>query len=338
VEKKNTMKGGRRAALGAIGGVMLAGAGFILPSTAALAADQYPSKPITINVPFSAGGTTDILARAIGQKLGQKWGVSVVVENKPGAGGNIGTAQVARSAPDGYTLVMGTIGTHAINPNLYKDMPYDAVKDFQPITRTAMVPNALVVQKDAPYNTVQELIEYGKKNPGMLTFGSSGHGSTLHMSGETFKMMTGVDMIHVPYKGSSPAVADLLGGQISMIFDNLPSALPHVKSGTLKALAVTSSSRAEQLPETPTIAESGVDGYAVMSWFGLWAPKDTPKEIVNKLNEAVVEIIKDPEMQQTIRSQGAIPHPESPEEFAAFIDSETKKWRDVVKSAGLTIQ
>src|SRR5690606_30354248 len=181
-------------------------------------------------------------------------------------------------------------------------------------------------------------IEYGKKNPGMLTFGSSGHGSTLHMSGETFKMMTGVDMIHVPYKGSSPAVADLLGGQISMIFDNLPSALPHVKSGTLKALAVTSSSRAEQLPETPTIAESGVDGYAVMSWFGLWAPKDTPKEIVNKLNEAVVEIIKDPEMQQTIRSQGAIPHPESPEEFAAFIDSETKKWRDVVKSAGLTIQ
>ncbi|NYT23671.1 tripartite tricarboxylate transporter substrate binding protein [Alcaligenaceae bacterium] len=326
-------------ATGLLGRLLAAAAGVMIAATPAVAAaTNYPTKPIIINVPFSAGGTTDILARAIGQQLGQKWGVSVVVENKPGAGGNIGTAQVARSAPDGHTLVMGTIGTHAINPNLYKDMPYDAVKDFEPITRTAMVPNALIVQKDAPYSTVQELIEYGKANPGKLTFGSSGHGSTLHMSGETFKMMTGVDMVHVPYKGSSPAVADLLGGQISMIFDNLPSALPHVKAGSFKALGVTSAARAEQLPDVPTVSEAGVQGYEVMSWFGLWAPKGTPPEVVKKLNAAVVEIINDPDMQQTIRSQGAIPHPEAPEEFAAFIASETKKWGDVVRSANLTIQ
>ncbi len=329
----------QRGAALLLGKLLGAAAGVMIAITPALAGDtKYPSRPITINVPFSAGGTTDILARAIGQRLGQKWDVSVVVENKTGAGGNIGTAQVARSAADGYTIVMGTIGTHAINPNLYKNMPYDAIKDFAPITRAAMVPNALVVPKDAPYNTVQEMIEYGKANPGTLTFGSSGHGSTLHMSGETFKMMTDVDMIHVPYKGSSPAVADLLGGQISMIFDNLPSALPHIKNGRLKALAVTSATRAEQLPDVPTVAEAGVPGYEVMSWFGLWAPKNTPPAIVKKLNEAVVEIINSPDMQQTIRSQGAIPHPETPEQFAAFIDSETKKWGDVVRSAKLTIQ
>ncbi len=305
---------------------------------AAETAQSYPSKPITIIVPFSAGGTTDILARSIGQKLGERWKTSVVVENKPGAGGNIGTAQVARSAPDGYTLVMGTIGTHAINPSLYKDMPYDAIKGFAPISRAAMVPNALVVPSAAPYDTVQALIAYGKANPGKLTFGSSGHGSTLQMSGETFKVMTGVDMQHVPYKGSSPAVADLLGGQISMIFDNLPSALPHIKSGRLKVLAVTSAQRSEQLPDVPTVAQAGVPGYEVMSWFGLWAPAGTPPDIVAKLNQAVVEIIQMPDMQKQIRDQGALPHPESPAEFAAFIAAEGKKWADVVRNANLAIQ
>lgn len=315
------------------------GAALMAAGTAPAMADagNYPNRPITINVPFSAGGTTDILARSIGQQLGERWKVSVVVENKPGAGGNIGTAQVARSAPDGYTLVMGTIGTHAINPSLYKDMPYDAVKDFAPITRTAMVPNALVVPANAPYSTVQEMIAYAKKNPGKLSFGSSGHGSTLHMSGETFKMMTGVDIVHVPYKGSAPAVADLLGSQISMIFDNLPSALPHIQAGRLKALAVTSAARSEQLPDTPTVAESGVPGFAVMSWFGLWAPANTPAAVVKKLNAEVVAIINTPEMQDAIRKQGALPHPETPEEFAAFIDSESKRWSEVVRKANLTI-
>ncbi|MFA4913993.1 MAG: tripartite tricarboxylate transporter substrate binding protein [Burkholderiaceae bacterium] len=307
-------------------------------AVAAESAQNYPSKPITIIVPFSAGGTTDILARGIGQKLGERWKVSVVIENKPGAGGNIGSAQVARSAPDGYMLVMGTIGTHAINPGLYKEMPYDAIKDFAPITRAAMVPNALVVPREAPYNTIKELIAFGKANPGKLTFGSSGHGSTLHMSGETFKVMTGVDMVHVPYKGSSPAVADLLGGQISMIFDNLPSALPHIKSGRLKVLALTSAQRSDQLPDVPTLAEAGVPGYDVVSWFGLWAPAGTPADIVNKINQAVVAIIESPDMQKQIREQGAMPHPESPAEFAAFIQTEGKKWADVVRSANLTIQ
>jgi len=305
---------------------------------AAESAQAYPSKPITIIVPFTAGGTTDILARGIGQKLGERWKTSVVVENKPGAGGNIGSAQVARATPDGYMLVMGTIGTHAINPSLYKDMPYDAIKDFAPITRAAMVPNALVVPAAAPYDDVKALIAYGKANPGKLTFGSSGHGSTLHMSGETFKIMTGVDMVHVPYKGSSPAVADLLGGQISMIFDNLPSALPHIKSGRLKVLALTSAQRSDQLPDVPTMAQAGVPGYDVVSWFGLWAPARTPPDIVAKINQAVVDIINTPEMQKQIRDQGALPNPESPDAFAAFIAAEGKKWADVVRSANLVVQ
>ncbi len=340
---KTTISGtfGQRAGMTAIRrmGVSLVAAGLAFAIAPAVQAQtSYPTKQILINVPFSAGGTTDLLARAIGQRLSEKWKVPVIVENRPGAGGNIGTAQVARSTPDGYTLVMGTIGTHTINPALYKNMPYDAIKDFAPITRTAMVSNALVVPPDAPYNTVQELIAYGKANPGKLTFGSSGHGSTLHLSGETFKMMTGVDMQHVPYKGSAPAVSDLLGGHISMIFDNLPSALPYIQTGKLKVLAVTAPERAEQLPKVPTMSEAGVNGYGVTSWFGLWAPAATPPDVVKKLNEAVVEIINSPQMQQTIRSQGATPHPETPEQFAAFIQSETKKWADVVKAANLTVQ
>jgi tripartite-type tricarboxylate transporter receptor subunit TctC len=308
----------------------------MLPSAMAESANDFPSKPITIVVPFSAGGTTDILARLIGQKLTERWKVAVVVDNKLGAGGNIGTAQVARSAPDGYTLVMGTIGTHAINPSLYATMPYDALKDFAPITRTAMVPNALVVNASAPFNSVKELIAYGKANPGKLTFGSSGHGSTLQMSGELFKMMTQVDMVHVPYKGSAPAVADLMGNQISMIFDNMPSALPHVKAGKFKALAVTSGTRVPQLADVPTMAEAGVADYEVMSWFGLWAPARTPAPVVEKLNRAIVEILRTPEVQQKISEQGAVPSADTPAEFDSFIRAETEKWNKVVKAAKLT--
>lgn len=309
--------------------------GASIQSVQAETASNYPSKPITIVVPFSSGGTTDILARLIGQKLSERWKVSVIVDNKPGAGGNIGTAQVARSEPDGYTLVMGTIGTHAINPSLYANMRYDAINDFSPITRTAMVPNALVVNANAPFNSVKDLLAYAKANPGKLTFGSSGHGSTLHMSGELLKMIAQVDITHVPYKGSSPAIADLLGNQISMIFDNMPSALPHVKSGRLKALAVTSGTRVPQLPEVPTMIEAGVPGYEVMSWFGLWAPAKTPKPILDKINQAVVEILKSPEVVQQISDQGAIPFPETPSSFDAFIRQESEKWAKVVKAAKL---
>jgi tripartite-type tricarboxylate transporter receptor subunit TctC len=288
-------------------------------------------------VAFPAAGTTDILARLIGQKLTEKFKQTVVVENRPGAGGNIGTAYVAKAPPDGYTIMMGTIGTQAINPSLYKKMPYDAAKDFVPITRAAMVPNLLVVNKDAPYNTLAEMMAFGKANPGKLTYGSSGNGTTLHLSGELFNLMSGSKITHIPYKGSTPAVADLLGGQISMIFDNMPSVIQQVKSGRLKALAVTSAQRNPQLPEIPTIQELGVAGYEVWSWFGLLAPAATPKPIVDKLNASIVDIIKQPDVQAKIIELGAVPVPETSAEFGAFIEAETVKWAKVIKEANIGI-
>ena len=298
-------------------------------------ADNYPNRSITMVVAFPAAGTTDILARLIGQKLTDKFKQTVVVENRPGAGGNIGTAFVAKAAPDGYTIMMGTIGTQSINPSLYKKMPYDAAKDFVPITRAAMVPNLLVVNKDAPYNTLAEMMAYGKANPGKLTYGSSGNGTTLHLSGELFNLMSGSKITHIPYKGSTPAVADLMGGQISMIFDNMPSVIQQVKSGRLKALAVTSAQRNPQLPDIPTIQEVGVTGYEVWSWFGLLAPAATPKPIVDKLNASIVEVIKQPDVQAKIIELGAVPVPETSAEFGAFIEAETLKWAKVIKEANI---
>lgn len=310
--------------------------GLTVCSTAvAQTADNYPNRSITMVVAFPAAGTTDILARLIGQKLTDKFKQTVVVENRPGAGGNIGTAFVAKAAPDGYTIMMGTIGTQSINPSLYKNMPYDAAKDFVPITRAAMVPNLLVVNKDAPYNTLAEMMAYGKANPGKLTYGSSGNGTTLHLSGELFNLMSGSKITHIPYKGSTPAVADLMGGQISMIFDNMPSVIQQVKSGRLKALAVTSAQRNPQLPDIPTIQEVGVTGYEVWSWFGLLAPVATPKPIVDKLNASIVEIIKQPDVQAKIIELGAVPVPETSAEFGAFIEAETLKWAKVIKEANI---
>ena len=306
-------------------------------SSLAQTADNYPNRSITMVVAFPAAGTTDILARLIGQKLTEKFKQTVVVENRPGAGGNIGTAYVAKAPPDGYTIMMGTIGTQAINPSLYKKMPYDAAKDFVPITRAAMVPNLLVVNKDAPYNTLAEMMAFGKANPGKLTYGSSGNGTTLHLSGELFNLMSGSKITHIPYKGSTPAVADLLGGQISMIFDNMPSVIQQVKSGRLKALAVTSAQRNPQLPEIPTIQELGVAGYEVWSWFGLLAPAATPKPIVDKLNASIVDIIKQPDVQAKIIELGAVPVPETSAEFGAFIAAETLKWAKVIKEANIGI-
>lgn len=302
-------------------------------SALAQTADNYPNRSITMVVAFPAAGTTDILARLIGQKLTDKFKQTVVVENRPGAGGNIGTAFVAKAPPDGYTIMMGTIGTQSINPSLYKKMPYDAAKDFVPITRAAMVPNLLVVNKDAPFNTLPEMIAYGKANPGKLTYGSSGNGTTLHLSGELFNLMSGSKITHIPYKGSTPAVADLMGGQISMIFDNMPSVIQQVKSGRLKALAVTSAQRNAQLPEIPTIQELGVAGYEVWSWFGLLAPAATPKPIVDKLNATIVGILKQPDVQAKIIELGAVPVPETSAEFGAFIEAETLKWAKVIKEA-----
>jgi len=304
-------------------------------TTLAQTADNYPNRSITMVVAFPAAGTTDILARLIGQKLTEKFKQTVVIENRPGAGGNIGTAYVAKASPDGYTIMMGTIGTQSINPSLYKKMPYDAAKDFVPITRAAMVPNLLVVNKDAPFNTLPEMMAYEKANPGKLTYGSSGNGTTLHLSGELFNLMAGSKITHIPYKGSTPAVADLMGGQISMIFDNMPSVIQQVKSGRLKALAVTSAQRNPQLPEIPTIQEMGVAGYEVWSWFGLLAPAATPKPIVDKLNASIVEIIKQPDVQAKIIELGAVPVPETSAEFGAFIAAETLKWAKVIKEANI---
>ncbi|MGB6102847.1 MAG: tripartite tricarboxylate transporter substrate binding protein [Pusillimonas sp.] len=306
----------------------------IVGASATAAAADYPSKPIRLIVPFSAGGTSDFLARTVAEKLGADLGTTVVVDNRPGAGGNIGSNMVANANPDGYTLVLGTVGTHAINQSVYKDMPFDAVQDFAPISLIAAVPNMLVANPSVQANSVQELIALAKDKPGEITFASSGNGSSIHLSGEMFKSLAGVDMLHVPYKGSGPAVIDLLGGQVDIMFDNMPSALPHVQAGKLKALAVTTGERSEAAPELPTIAEEGVKDYEATAWFGLLAPAGTPADIIDKLNAEIVKILDMPDVKKRLAEQGAKAVSNSPEEFASYIKAELKKWADVVKSSG----
>ena len=321
----------RRAVLSAIA---LAAAA-TLPLGAA--APHYPTKPITIVVPFAAGGTTDILARLVGQHLSTELGQPVVVENKAGAGGNIGAAFAAKAAADGHTLFMGTVGTHAINAALYKKLPYDPIKDFAPLTRVAMVPNLLVAHPSQPFKTVQEMIAYAKANPGKINFGSPGNGASPHLSGELFKSMTKVDMVHVPYKGSAPAVSDLLGGQISIMFDNLPSVIPHVRGGKLRAIAISTAKRSADLPDVPTIAEAGVPGYEATSWFGLFAPAATPAPVLAKISTALGKVLANAEVKKKIDDQGGEPANETPAEFADFIQKESLKWGKVVKESGASL-
>jgi tripartite-type tricarboxylate transporter receptor subunit TctC len=316
---------------------IVTGIALIVSATGGVMAADYPTKPIRLVVPFPPGGTTDILARAVAQKLSEAWNEQVVVDNRPGAGGNIGADLVAKAAPDGYTLVMGTVGTHAINPNLYAKMPYDHVKDFAPVILVAGVPNVLVVNPSLPVHSVKELIDYAKANPGKLNFASSGNGTSIHLSGELFKTMAGVQMTHVPYKGSAPALSDLMGGQVQLMFDNLPSSLGLIKAGKLRALAVTSASRAAALPDVPTIAESGLPGFEASSWFGILAPAGTPHEVVAKLNGAVAAWLATPEAKEKLLAQGAIAAGGTPEAFAKHIDSETAKWAKVVKASGAHI-
>lgn len=294
----------------------------------------YPTKPVRLVVPFPAGGTTDILARAVAQKLSETWGQQVIVDNRPGAGGNIGSEVVAKSVPDGYTLMMGTVGTHAINPSLYARMPYDHVKDFAPVILVAGVPNVLVVNPSLPVKSVQELIAYGKAHPGALNFASSGNGTSIHLSGELFRTMTGVEMTHVPYKGSAPALTDLVGGQVQLMFDNLPSSLAFIKAGKLRALAVTSAERSTALPDVPTLAESGLKGFEASSWFGVLAPAGTPSDIVTKINAAVASWLATPEARDRLAGQGALAAGGSPGAFAKHIGDETAKWQKVVKASG----
>ncbi len=316
-------------------------AGLIGPLVAlavpAAAAAAYPEHQITIIVPFPAGGTTDIMARIVGKELGTRMHQSVVIENRPGAGGNIGTAMVAKAAPDGYTLVMGTVGTHAINMSLYKSTGYDNVKDFAPISRVANVPNVMVVNAAAPYKDVKSVIAYAKAHPGELTFASSGNGTSIHLAGELFKTMTGVDIRHIPFKGSAPAITALLGQHVDLMFDNLPSSFSQIKAGKLRALAVTSSLRSTTLPDVPTLAETALPGFEATSWFALFAPAGTPPAIVKALNDQMLAMLADPAVKAQLDEQGAVPHPESPEQLGAFMKAETAKWAKTVKESGATV-
>ncbi|MCS4292354.1 tripartite-type tricarboxylate transporter receptor subunit TctC [Comamonas sp. BIGb0152] len=322
----------RRTVLQAIAAASLGAA--LMP--AALAAEAFPNKPITLVVPFVAGGTTDILARIVGQSLGEELGQPVIIDNRAGAGGNIGGQFAARAPADGYTLFMGTVGTHAINEWLYKKMPFSPNKDFAPLTRVANVPNLLVANPAQPFKNVKELISYAQAHPGQVNFGSSGSGSSIHLSGELFKMTAKVDMIHIPYKGSAPAVTDLLGNQIAIMFDNMPSAIQHVRSGKLRPLAVTTAKRSPELPDVPTVAEAGVPGYEATSWFGLFAPTKTPAEVQAKLHAAIIKVLQKPDVIKKIGDQGGEVVTESQAEFAKFIAAENNKWKQVVKTSGAT--
>lgn len=323
---------------------LLAGlcAGVALAATSVVhAADAYPTRQITILVPFPAGGTTDIAARVVASELGKAWNQPIVVENRAGAGGNVGTAEAARAKPDGYTLLMGTVSTHAINQSLYAELPYDTVRDFTPVTLVIPVPNILELNnafaEKHKINNVKDLIAYLKANPGKVNMASSGNGTSIHMAGELFQSMTGTKMTHVPYKGSSPALADVMGGSADLVFDNLPSSMGFIKAGKLRPLAVTTTERSPALPDVPTMAEAGVPGYDAASWFGLFAPAGTPTEIVDKIQIEVAKILKMPEIRQRFESLGATPSGMTSAEFKKFMTDEGVKWAEVVKQSGARV-
>ena len=301
----------------------------------AFAQDKWPSKPIKYIVPFPPGGTTDTLARVIAQKLSVSLGQQVLVDNKPGAGGNIGSDFVAKSAPDGYTILGGTISSHAINASMYSKMPYDAVKDFIPITLIGTNANVLIVHPGNPAKNLAEFIAQSKAKPGTVNFASAGSGTSQHLSGELFKNMAGIDMVHVPYKGSAPAIQDVMGGQVTMMFDTMIVAGPQIKAGTVKALGVTSTTRVKGYDTIPTLNEAGVPGYEVVSWQGIFAPAATPKEIVQRLNTELVKILRMADVRERFEGLGLDVVGNTPEEFAAFQKSEIAKWAKVVKGANI---
>lgn len=317
---------------------LVAAAAVLGPGAAGALAQEYPKKPITMIVPYPAGGATDILARALGEKLTASLGQQVVIDNRPGANGNIGAQIAAKAAPDGYTLLMSPASTLTHNPSLYSKMPFDPLKDFAPISIVAETPMVVVVNPAVPAKSIKELVDLAKSKPGALSFASPGTGSSPHLSGELFKLMTKTDMVHVPYKGAAPAVTDLVGGQVQLMFDTIVSSLPHVKSGKLRALAVTPAKRSPLRPELPTVAEAGVPGYEATTWFGLLAPAGTPKPIIEKLHNEVVKILKTPDMKSRLDQLGAEPIGNTPEEFTAAMKQEMAKWAKVVADAAVRLE
>lgn len=303
----------------------------------AQAATAYPSKPIRLLVGFPPGGSTDILSRQVGVRLAESLGQQVVIDNRAGAAGNLASELVARGNPDGYTLLMATVSSHGINPGLYKKVPYDPVADFAPVTLIASYPLILAVNPAVPVKNVKELIALAKGKPGALRFGSSGNGSPGHLSGEIFKNMASIDIVHVPYKGGAPSTLAVLSGEVQITFATLPGAMPHIKSGKLNGPAVTTAKRSPALPEVPTIAESGLPGFDISSWAGLMAPAGTPKSVVLMLNAATVKALASPDMRERLAGEGAEPVGNTPEQFAAFVKAELAKWAQAIKQAGAQI-
>ena len=298
-------------------------------------AQTWPAKPVKLIAPYAAGGPVDVSARILAAKLQASLGQPVVVENKPGAGGNLGADFVAKSAPDGYTLVMGAIATHAINPSLMANVPYDPIKDFRHVALVVQVPNVLVTNVDVPARTVKELVAYAKERPGKLDFASGSTGSTGHLAGELFKTMTGTYMVHIPYKGSAPAVTDMLAGRVHLMFDNLASALPNIKAARVRALAVTTTRRSSFLPELPTLDESGLKGFDMTTWWGVMAPGQTPHAIVERLNTEIFRAIEAPEVKERLRAMGSEPGAvRSPEQFTAFVEAERTLYARLVRQSG----
>lgn len=300
-------------------------------------AQTYPTKPVRMVLPFPPGGTTDILGRVAAQKLTEALGQQVIPDNRPGASGNIGTEQVAKAAPDGYTLITAPGSTLTIHPSLYAKLGFDPLKDFAPVTILAAVPNLLVVHPSLPVRTVKELIALAKARPDQLNYASTGAGQSTHLSMELFKSMAGVKITHVPYKGSAPAVTDLIGGHVSLMFDNMPSALPHAKAGKLRGIAVSTLKRSAVTPELPTVAESGLPGFEVNVWFGVLAPAGTPREIVERLNRVLVKALQANDVRERLASQGAEPVGNTPEQFTAQMKADLVKWAKVVKAANIKL-
>jgi tripartite-type tricarboxylate transporter receptor subunit TctC len=324
----------------ALSGIALAATFFI--AYPAVAQTAWPTKSVRIVVPFAPGGTTDILARAVAPELTKAFGQPFIVDNRAGAGGNVGADLVAKSPGDGYTLLMGTVGTHGINKSLYSKMPFDPQKDFVPITLVAGVPNVMVMNAEKAaklgIHNVADFVNYAKARPGQLSMASSGNGTSIHLAGELFKSQTGIFMTHIPYRGSGPALLDLVGGNVDVMFDNLPSAMPQIKGGKLKAFAVTSAQRSAAMPDLPTVEEAGkLKGFEASSWFGLLAPAGTPPDVVNRIQQEVAKALATPAIKEKMLAQGAIPSGNTPQEFAKLIDAEITKWAQVVKVSGAKV-